>query len=111
MDDRIYYPLTPSQQAIFLQRKYAIHKSVINVPTSIILKEALDPDRLEEALKQAVARWDSFGIRIVKDKELPKQYFNAPSVESIERLDFTRKSRQDMERTFSKLATKKLEIY
>lgn len=111
MDDRIYYPLTPSQQAIFLQRKYAIHKSVINVPTSIILKEALHPDMLEEALKQAVARWDSFGIRIVKDKELPKQYFNAPSVESIERLDFTRKSRQDMERTFSKLATKKLEIY
>ena len=111
MDERIYYPLTPSQLSIFLSRKYAIHKSVVNVPTSIILKEALNPDVLEESLKEAIGRWDSFGIRIMKDKEQAKQYFSAPSVESIERLDFQRKSRQDMERTFLKLASKKLEIY
>ena len=47
----------------------------------------------------------------MKDKEQAKQYFSAPSVESIERLDFQGKSRQDMERTFLKLASKKLEIY
>lgn len=111
MEERLYYPLTPSQQSIFLSRKYAMHKSIINIPTSIILKESLDEDLLEDALEQAIQRWDAFGIRLMKDKKQPMQYFGERRVEPIERLDFTRKSRQDMEKTFLKLAAKKLDIY
>ncbi len=111
MEDRTYYPITPSQYTIFLSRKYSMHKSIINIPTSLIIKEEMDTDILEEALRQAIKRWDSFGIRLVKDKESPKQYFTDPEVESIERLDFTRKTREAMERTFTKLGSKKLEIY
>lgn len=111
MEDRTYYPLTPSQYTIFLSRKYSMHKSIINIPTSLIIREEMDMDILEDAVRQAIERWDSFGLRLVKDKESPKQYFTDRKVESIERLDFTGKSRETMERTFSKLAVKKLEIY
>lgn len=111
MVDRTYYPLTPSQYTIFLSRKYSMHKSIINVPTSLIIKEDMDMDLLEDAVRHSIERWDSFGIRLVKDKESPKQYFTESEVESIERLDFTGKTREAMERTFSRLGTKKLEIY
>lgn len=111
MEDRTYYPITPSQYTIFLSRKYSMHKSIINIPTSLIIREEMDTDILEDAVRQAIKRWDSFGIRLVKDRESPKQYFTDPEVESIERLDFTGKTREAMERTFAKLGSKKLEIY
>ncbi|HCW73930.1 MAG TPA: hypothetical protein DHM90_09180, partial [Clostridiaceae bacterium] len=110
MEERTFYPLTPSQLSIFLSRKYSMHKSIINIPTSLIVKEALDLDVLEEAVRKGVQRWDSFAIRLVKDKE-PKQYFGKREAECIERLDFTGKSREIMEKTFLKLGAKKLEIF
>ena len=112
MEEHTYYPLTPSQMSIFLARKYSVHKSIINVPTSLIIKEEMDTELLEEAVRKGIERWDSFGIRILKEKPAPKQYFSEKrEAESIEKLDFTGKSREDMERTFLKLASKKLEIY
>lgn len=110
MEERTFYPLTPSQLSIFLSRKYSMHKSIINIPTSLVVKEAMDLNLLEDAVRKAVLRWDSFGIRLVKDKE-PKQYFSSREAQSIERLDFTGKSREEMEKTFLKLGAKKLEIY
>lgn len=110
MEERTYYPLTPSQQSIFLSRKYSMHKSIVNIPTSLVVKEALDLDVLEDAVRKGIKRWDSFGIRLVKDKE-PKQYFTTREAECIERLNFTGKSRDTMEKTFLKLGSRKLEIY
>lgn len=110
MEERTFYPLTPSQLSIFLSRKYSMHKSIINIPTSLVVKEALDTDVLEEAVRKTILRWDSFGIRLVRDKE-PKQYFGQREAECIERLDFTGKSKETMEKTFLKLGAKKLEIY
>lgn len=111
MEDRTYYPLTPSQQAIFLSRKYSMHKSIINIPTSLIVKEELDPEVLEEAVRRGIERWDSFGLRLTKDKENAKQYFGKREGETIERLDFTGKTRTDMEKTFLRLGSKKLDVY
>ena len=111
MEDRIYYPLTPSQMAIFLSRKYSMHKSIVNIPTSLIIREEMDQDLLEEAVRRGIKRWDSFGLRILKEKPQPKQYFGERAAESVERLDFTGKTREEMERTFLKLGQKKLEIY
>lgn len=112
MEDRTYYPLTPSQLSIFLSRKYSVHKSIINIPTSLIIKEEMDTDLLEEAVRKGIERWDSFAIRILKEKPAPKQYFSENrEAETIERLDFTGKTREDMERTFLRLASKKLEIF
>lgn len=111
MEGRIYYPITPSQHTIFLSRKYSMHKSIINIPTSIIIKKEMDMDLLEEALRMAIERWDCFGLRLVKDKESPKQYFAERKVESIERLNFSGKTRETMERAFLRLGTQKMEIY
>lgn len=111
MESRTYYPLTPSQMAMFFARKYALKKSVVNIPTSMIVHDKLDLDVLEEAALEAIQRWDSFGIRLIKDGQAAKQYFTTPEVESIERLDFTGKSREEMEETFEKLGSKKLEAY
>lgn len=111
MEDRTYYPLTPSQMSIFLSRKYSMHKSIVNIPTSLIIREEMDMDLLEEAVRRGIERWDSFGLRILKEKPQPKQYFGERAAESIERLDFTGKTREEMERAFLKLGQKKLEIY
>lgn len=111
MEDRTYYPLTSSQHTLFLARKFSIHKSITNVPTSIIVKQPLDPDLLEDAVNQAIQRWDVFGLRLVKDGNQQKQYFGKREVELIERLDFTGKTREEMENKFDKLGSKKLDVY
>lgn len=111
METKMYYPLSPSQLAIFYSRKYAIRKSVINIPTSLIIHESMDLDILEDAMKEAIKRWDSFGIRLVKEGKVAKQFFGEREVESIERLDFTGKTREEMVSTFKKLGGQKLEIY
>lgn len=97
--------------SMFFARKYSINKSIINIPTSIIVREPLDMDVLEEATEEAITRWDSFGIRLMKDDKGAKQYFDKREVESIKRLDFSNKTREEMESTFKKLGTKKLNIY
>lgn len=111
METKMYYPLTPSQLAMFLSRKYSVRKSIINIPTSLIVHETLDFDVLEDALEEAISRWDSFGIRLVKEGNAAKQYFGTREVESIKRLDFFNRTKEEMESTFKKLASKKLEVY
>ncbi len=111
MENKKYYPLTPSQLSMFFSRKYSIRKSIINIPTSLIIHEPLELDILEEATEEAIKRWDSFGIRVVKEKDSAKQYFAEEEVESIKRLDFTNKTNEEMEDTFKKLGAKKLPVY
>ncbi len=49
---------------------------------------ALDLDLLEDAVRMAVGRWDSFGIRIVKKGKQWQQYFAEPALISLKREDF-----------------------
>jgi hypothetical protein len=111
MEERIYYPLTSSQHTLFLARKYSIHKSITNVPTSIIVKDDLDLDLLEDAVRKAITRWDVFGLRLVKEGSQQKQYFGEREVEYIGQLDFTGKTREEMTKKLEKLGSKKLDVY
>ncbi|NLB21572.1 MAG: hypothetical protein GX829_12320 [Clostridium sp.] len=111
METKTYYQLTPSQIVMFYTRKFSRKKSVVNVPTSIIVHDSLDLDVLENAVKQAIQRWDAFGIRMIKEGGMAKQYFGENEVESIVRLDFSNKTREEMEFTFAKLSVKKLGVY
>ena len=97
MEERKYYPLNSSQEALFLSRKYSIYKSIINIPTSLIIHEAIDLNILEKAVNESILRWDSFGIRLTKKDKVIKQYFTQRAVERIERLDFTDTTREVME--------------
>ncbi len=111
MNQKVFYPLSNSQSTLFLSRKYSIQKSITNVPTSFIIHESLDMDVLDEATKEAIGRWDSFGIRLTKESGITKQYFDVRDVISLLRLDFSGKTREEMESTFKKLGSKKMGIY
>jgi len=96
------YPLTPSQGLTIMNRRWCIHRNVINIPTSIIIEAALDLDLLEKAVRTAVGRWDSFAIRIVKQAKSWQQYFDQPDLISLTRADFRGRSQSDMETFFQR---------
>lgn len=75
MGEYRYYPLNASQEVLFLSRKYTIHKSIINIPTSLLVHEKLNLDILETAVNESIQRWDSLGIRLTKKDGDIKQYF------------------------------------
>ncbi|MCR5041938.1 MAG: hypothetical protein K6C36_07585 [Clostridia bacterium] len=60
------YDLIPSQQSMYLMLKYSIHKQVMQVPSSIALKDKLDFDLLLTALNVEIARNDCLRLRFVK---------------------------------------------
>lgn len=110
MENRVYYPLSPSQHLLFLSRKYTIHKAVLNIPISMILDVKLDNDVLQKALEIAVTRWDSFGLRLKQENKEIKQYFDTRTCECIEQKDFSQSSEEKMQEFFHKEARKKMDI-
>lgn len=110
MENRVYYPLSHSQHLVFLQRKYAVHKSILNIPTSLILDVKLDNDLLQRAIEIAITRWDSFGLRLKEEEKEVKQYFVARTCECLEQKDFSKSSEKKMEEFFAKEAQKKMDI-
>jgi len=108
--ERTLYALTPSQGLTVLNRTWCIHKNVINIPTSIIVDAAWDLGLLENAVRLAVGRWDSFGIRIVKTGKLWQQYFTEPALISLKREDFRGRTQADMESFFRAEGSKVLPL-
>jgi len=105
------YPLSSSQQTLFLARKFSVHKSVINVATSVILRSSLDMETLVKALRIAIERWDAFGIRLVREGKTVKQYFTERAYESLIVKDFSKGTFNEMEEFFKKEAARKMKIY
>ena len=108
--ERTLYPLTPSQGLTVMNRTWCIHRNVINIPTSVIVDAALDLDLLEQSVRLAVGRWDSFGIRIVKQGRQWQQYFADPALISLKRKDFQGQTRAEMEEFFYREARKVLPL-
>jgi len=111
IEGTLTYPLSSSQQTLFLARKFSVHKSVINVATSVILHSTLDLDTLVKALQTAIERWDAFGIRLFREGKLVKQYFAKRACKSLIVKDFTGGTFSEMEKFFRKEATRKMNIY
>jgi hypothetical protein len=108
--ERTLYALTPSQGLTVMNRTWCIHRNVVNIPTSIIVDAALDLDVLENAVRLAVGRWDSFGIRIIKKGRQWQQYFAEPALISLKRKDFRGRTRAEMEKFFHREARKVLPL-
>ena len=108
--ERTLYTLTPSQGLTVMNRTWCIHRNVVNIPTSIIVDASLDLDLLENSVRIAVGRWDSFGIRIVKNGKEWKQYFAEPDLISLKRKDFRGQTRAEMEKFFYHEGAKVLPI-
>lgn len=77
--NRTLYDLTPAQNLIFAQKQATFKQACMNIPISLIIKQKLDMNLLEESLKKTIQRWDSFGIRIIQpEKGVYKQYVPTP---------------------------------
>ena len=98
--ERTLYALTPSQELTIMNRTWCIHRNVVNIPTSIIANATLDLGLLENAVRLAVGRWDSFGIRVTKKGKQWRQYFVEPGLISLKREDFRGRTQADMEKFF-----------
>lgn len=110
-EDITTYPLSSSQQTLFLARKFSLHKSVINVATSVILKSVLDMEILVKALQMAIERSDAFGIRLVREGKTIKQYISKRDCQSLIVKDFSGQTDSEMVEFFKKEATRKMKIY
>lgn len=97
------YPLTPAQQLSVREWKYAIHKQVMNIPTSILVQDPLDLDLLKKAVEAAIKRNDSFGIRITKRGKELLHYYGEREALLLETIDFTGQTMQKMEAFFEKI--------
>lgn len=111
MEPRKTYPLTPTQNLIFLAQKFTVHKQLMNIPTSCLLDENLDPELLQKAAAEAVLRNDALAIRITKNGKDCAQYFADRKVLLLEIMDFTGKTNAEMVHFFQKTGETKMALY
>ncbi len=111
-DDRKYYDLIPSQMTMYFLVKYSIHKQVIQIPSSITVKENLDIGLLTEALNMEFERNDALRLRFIKTKEGIgiKQYFlDSYRVDKVP--FYTFKTAEEQEKFLARDAGKPVHIY
>lgn len=71
----VHYPLISSQQTMYYMIKFSIHKSIMQIPTSITVNQKFDMELLKKAVNLEIARNDCMRLRFFKlDKEI-RQYF------------------------------------
>ncbi|NLA85272.1 MAG: hypothetical protein GX854_12345 [Clostridiales bacterium] len=109
--ERKYYSLSDAQRILFHSQKYAIYKQVNNICTLVLVDTRLDFDIFKKAIMKAYERNDSFRIRIVKVKGEMKQYFAEHEDPDIKFLDFTGKTREQMDKKLYRIARKKVTVY
>ncbi|MEI8199054.1 MAG: condensation domain-containing protein [Eubacteriales bacterium] len=103
-----YYDLTSAQNLLSLQQRYNLHRQCNNICTSILFDKKLDFDVLKKAVEIVYKRNDALRVRITKVDKKDKQYFADSGLQKIEMLDFTGKTREDMEKQFSRIAKKRI---
>lgn len=75
MSERKYYPFTPPQEMIYFMLKYSfLHKQVIQIPASIVVKRKIDFDLLQKAVEIEIERNDCMRLRFEKKGGF-RQYF------------------------------------
>lgn len=102
------YDVTPAQELSLLNRKYTVHKAILNIATSFTVEDGLDVKVLREAVRLCVLRWDSFGIRFVRSDGRIRQHFGPRECLYIRRRSFA--SHALMDEYFHHLAGKPLPL-
>lgn len=105
------HPLSPTQRLDIRARRLGHAKQVNNIAIMLLAEVSLDLDLLRRAAEEAVARNDSFAIRIVRSGLETKQYFGEREVLLLETVDFTGQTEEAMDRFFEKVARKPLPLY
>ena len=90
IDYKRLYPLTSAQKLHFYTLKYCPKKQVLNIGTSLTIKEDINFDILKEAIYEAYSRCESMRLRFVTDLEgNVMQYVAEKEERDIEFYDFS----------------------
>lgn len=111
MTDPTLYPLSQTQLLNLWSQTFSTHKQLNNIATSLLVEAPLDLDALMGAVKQAIARNDSFGIRITRRARRQQQYFGVRGVLALETVDFLGRTDADLQAFFDKVARTPLPVY
>jgi len=103
-----YYDLTSAQNLLSMQQKYTLYRQCNNICTTVLFDKTLDFEIMKKAITISYERNDAFRLRIAKEGKKEKQYFASSGLQEIELLDFTGKTREEMERCFSAIARKRI---
>ena len=89
------YPLTAAQKIHFFTLKYCPKKQVLNIGTSMFIKDDIDFDILREAIYRCYDRCEALRIRFTEEKEGEVyQYIVDKEVRPIEQYDFSHYSEE-----------------
>lgn len=90
IDYKRLYPLTSAQKLHFYTLKYCPKKQVLNIGTSLTIKEDINFDILKDAIYEAYSRCESMRLRFVTDLEgNVMQYVAEKEERDIEFYDFS----------------------
>ena len=90
VNNKKLYPLTAAQRLHFYTLKYCPKKQVLNIGTSLTIKEDINFDILKEAIYEAYSRCESMRLRFVTDLEgNVMQYVADREERDIEFYDFS----------------------
>ena len=98
VNNKKLYPLTAAQKLHFYTLKYCPKKQVLNIGTSLTIKEDIDFNILKEAIYEAYSRCESMRLRLVTDSEgNVMQYVADREERDIEFFDFSNWRMEDAE--------------
>lgn len=111
MSEPTLYPLSQTQQLNIWSQTFSTHKQLNNIATSLLVEAPLDLDVLMRSVKEAIARNDSFGIRLTRRRGKPMHYFGPRGVLALETVDFLHRSDADLDAFFDKVARTPLPLF
>lgn len=98
VNNKKLYPLTAAQKLHFYTLKYCPKKQVLNIGTSLTIKEDIDFRILKESIYEAYSRCESMRLRLVTDLEgNVMQYVAEREERDIEFFDFSNWRMEDAE--------------
>ncbi len=99
-----YYDLSQSQKILFFNQSFSLNKQINNVFSLMLLNKELDFDVLRQAIAIGYDQCDTMRLRMKHVKLKMKQYYLPSDPPDIRLLDFTGKSRQEMDQELYRLA-------
>lgn len=102
-DIRQLYPLSAAQKIHFYTLKYCPEKQVLNIGTSMFIKDELDFDILREAIYRCYDRCEALRLRFTEEKDGEVYQYVAPREErEIEYIDLSTGTDEEAEAIFKK---------
>jgi len=89
MTEPVFYPLTFPQQSIWDIERFYGNISYTNIATTVVIREKINMDLLEEAINIILLQHEALRLRLVENEGEPRQYISQFSKNQFDRLDFS----------------------